>query len=121
LGDAADPPERRPMTAAAAQSGGANSLDLLRAVRAAAESGIFPAAEATPHDPGSPLAREEALTELLRIVSAAHAPAGVDLLCDTGLAARLLPEVDALRFMPALTVTGDEVDRMLALLESCLA
>jgi acetylornithine/N-succinyldiaminopimelate aminotransferase len=31
------------------------------------------------------------------------------------------PRSDTLRFMPALTVTRDEVDRMLALLEPCLA
>jgi acetylornithine/N-succinyldiaminopimelate aminotransferase len=31
------------------------------------------------------------------------------------------PRPDTLRFMPALTVTPDEIDRMLALLEPCLA
>jgi acetylornithine/N-succinyldiaminopimelate aminotransferase len=31
------------------------------------------------------------------------------------------PRPDSLRFMPALTVTRDEIDRMLALLEPCLA
>jgi acetylornithine/N-succinyldiaminopimelate aminotransferase len=43
---------------------------------------------------------------------------------DTALERGLLinaPRADALRFMPALTVTRDEVDRMLALLEVCLA
>ena len=43
---------------------------------------------------------------------------------DTALERGLLinaPRPDTLRFMPALTVTRDEVDRMLALLESCLA
>ena len=77
------------------------ALDLLRAVRAAAETGIVPARSDTPSDPGGPLPREQALQEILRIVSAPHAQAGVELLCATGLAARLLPEVDALRFMPA--------------------
>jgi len=43
---------------------------------------------------------------------------------DTALERGLLinaPRPDTLRFMPALTVTRDEVDRMLALLEPCLA
>jgi acetylornithine/N-succinyldiaminopimelate aminotransferase len=31
------------------------------------------------------------------------------------------PRPDTLRFMPALTVTREEVDRMLELLEPCLA
>jgi acetylornithine/N-succinyldiaminopimelate aminotransferase len=43
---------------------------------------------------------------------------------DTALERGLLinaPRADALRFMPALTVTRAEIDRMLALLEPCLA
>jgi acetylornithine/N-succinyldiaminopimelate aminotransferase len=43
---------------------------------------------------------------------------------DTALERGLLvnaPRPDTLRFMPALTVTRDEIDRMLALLEPCLA
>jgi acetylornithine/N-succinyldiaminopimelate aminotransferase len=42
---------------------------------------------------------------------------------DTALERGLLinaPRADALRFMPALTVTREEIDRMLALLEPCL-
>jgi poly(A) polymerase len=83
------------------QERGRQALDLLRAVRAAAETGIVPARGDMPSDPGGSLPREQALQELLRIVSAPHAQAGVELLCATGLAARLLPEVDALRLMPA--------------------
>jgi acetylornithine/N-succinyldiaminopimelate aminotransferase len=43
---------------------------------------------------------------------------------DTALERGLLinaPRPDSLRFMPALTVTREEIDRMLALLEPCLA
>jgi acetylornithine/N-succinyldiaminopimelate aminotransferase len=43
---------------------------------------------------------------------------------DTALERGLLinaPRPDTLRFMPALTVTREEIDRMLALLGSCLA
>ena len=77
-----------------------DALQLLRAVRAAAESGIAPPAVAKQAaEPPGDIPREQALAELLRIVTAPHAAAGVDLLCETGLAARLLPEVDALRHM----------------------
>ena len=51
---------------------------------------------------------------------------GVDAakVADTALERGLLinaPRPDSLRFMPALTVTRAEVDRMVGLLESCLA
>ena len=78
-----------------------DALTLVRAVRAAAESGVTPPAEAIPRDPGGEIPREQALAELTRIVTAPHAATGIDLLCESGLAARLLPEVDALRRMPA--------------------
>ena len=45
-------------------------------------------------------------------------------MADTALDRGLLinaPRPDSLRFMPALTVTRAEVDRMVALLEGCLA
>jgi acetylornithine/N-succinyldiaminopimelate aminotransferase len=44
----------------------------------------------------------------------------VDLALERGLLINA-PRPDSLRFMPALTVTRDEVDRMLTLLEPCLA
>ena len=43
----------------------------------------------------------------------------VDTALDRGLLINA-PRPDALRFMPALTVTCDEIDRMLAILVTCL-
>jgi acetylornithine/N-succinyldiaminopimelate aminotransferase len=44
----------------------------------------------------------------------------VDMALERGLLINA-PRPDSLRFMPALTVTREEIDRMLALLEPCLA
>jgi acetylornithine/N-succinyldiaminopimelate aminotransferase len=44
----------------------------------------------------------------------------VDTALDRGLLINA-PRPDSLRFMPSLTVTRTEVDRMVALLEGCLA
>jgi acetylornithine/N-succinyldiaminopimelate aminotransferase len=44
----------------------------------------------------------------------------VDMALERGLLINA-PRPDSLRFMPALTVSREEVDRMLALLEPCLA
>jgi len=86
------------------------ALALLRQVRAAAESGVKPkqvlvsaTAEAPP--------KEAALAELLRIVSASYPATGIDLLCETGLAGRLLPEVERLRQMPVAGVRHKDVYR----------
>lgn len=92
------------MTAATPQDGHTatdDALMLLRAVRAAAETGVTPNGPISTVQPGVPIPREAALAEILRIVTAPHPALGVDLLCATGLAAHLLPEVDALRTMPA--------------------
>jgi poly(A) polymerase len=82
--------------------GGAETLAMLRAVRAAAESGvpILRATDLAPADTDQPT-KEAILDELIAIVAAPHAALGIDLLCDTGLAALLLPEVDGLRAMPS--------------------
>jgi poly(A) polymerase len=79
----------------------ADALGLLRAVRAAAEAGVpvIRAADVRPvtevESPG-----RATLDELIGIVTAPHPGLGIDLLCDTGLAERLLPEVEHLRTMP---------------------
>ena len=79
----------------------ANPLGLLRAIRAAAESGeAVIRAEDVRADGGGEPSRDAVLEEIVGICTARHPGLGVDLLCDTGFAARLLPEVDALRGMP---------------------
>lgn len=92
-------------------SGGATAaatpaLALLRAVRAAAESGVLPDAETlhaagTALDPNEDFSDGVALAELLRIVTAPHAARGVDLLYDSGMARWLLPELVTMREMPS--------------------
>ena len=78
-----------------------NPLGLLRAIRAAAQSGeaVIRAEDVVDGDGGP--ARGELLEEIIGICTAPHPAVGIDLLCDTGLAERLLPEVDALRTMPS--------------------
>ena len=77
-----------------------SALAVLRAVRAAAESGVTPSVGDLALIPDDDLPREALLTELLRMLAAPHAAHGVALLCETGLAARHLPEVEGMRRMP---------------------
>jgi poly(A) polymerase len=77
-------------------------LATLRAIRAAAESGVPVVRGDDLRDDGAaPPDPAEVLRAIVEILTAAHPEVGIDLLCDSGLAARLLPEVDALRTMPA--------------------
>ena len=80
----------------------AEALGLLRAVRAAAESGVA-VIRAVDVQPATAVedTKRATLDELIGIVAAPHPGLGIDLLCDTGLAERLLPEVERLRAMPA--------------------
>jgi poly(A) polymerase len=79
-------------------------LAMLRAIRGAAESGMAVVRlSESPPVAGEPAVRELILEEIVGIVTADHAAIGIDLLCDAGLAERLLPEVHALRGM---TTTG---------------
>jgi poly(A) polymerase len=76
-------------------------LGLLRIIAGAADSGepVIRAA-AVQDDAGVP-APSEVLQAIVRILTGAHPEVGIDLLCDSGLADRILPEIDALRTMPA--------------------
>lgn len=87
---------------AEAAAGGGTALDLLRAVRAAAESGSVPARGALPRVATDATMPNGAVwPELCRLVAAPYPAEGIDLLYDTGLADLLLPEISALRTMPA--------------------
>lgn len=79
-------------------------LAMLRAIRAAADSGL-PVVRAVDLDDSDPLPPEprDLLHLIVGVLITPHPAIGIDLLCDSGLAARLLPEVDALRTM---TTTG---------------
>ena len=91
---------------------GADALRLLRTVRAAAESGVTPPRlDEQAAAPDAEIPRGLVLPEIVRIVSAPHPATGIDLLCVTGLCARLLPEVDALRQMPATAGRHKDVYR----------
>ena len=75
---------------------------MLCAVRAAATSGVPVVREGDIGAMGGGEPTKAAiLDELIAIVASTHPALGIDLLCDTGLAALLLPEVDALRAMPS--------------------
>lgn len=74
---------------------------MLRAIAAAAESGVPVARTAGVWERADPPAPAEVLEAIVEILAGAHPEIGLDLLCDSGLAERLLPEVDALRTMPA--------------------
>lgn len=89
------------MTEPARAATDSSALALLRTIRAVAESGARLPEHTTPRDPGGDLPSEAVLAELPRILCGAHARAGIELLFASGLGARLLPEVEALRQMPA--------------------
>lgn len=77
-------------------------LAMLRAIRAAAESGVPVVRDDDLRDHSeAPADPPEVFQAIVDILTTAHPEVGIDLLCDSGLAARLLPEVDALRTMPA--------------------
>jgi poly(A) polymerase len=81
----------------------AETLAVLRAIGAAAERGeaVLRAADAVATEGTVEPDRGELLDGLIRLLVARHPAIGIELLCDSGLASNLLPEVDALRFMPA--------------------
>jgi poly(A) polymerase len=89
-----------------------DALAVLQAVRVAAESGLRPAGvvEAIAAGLDAP-PRGPALAEIIRLLVAPHPGIGIDLLCRTGLAARLLPEVEALRRMRSVGARHKDVYR----------
>jgi poly(A) polymerase len=76
-------------------------LGLLRAIAAAADSGTPVIRAADVRDDADVPAPAEILQAIIEILTGVHPEIGVDLLCDAGLADRILPEIDALRTMPA--------------------
>lgn len=88
------------MTAPEQEATGSASPALLRAIRVVAESGARLPESAPLPDAGDDLPTEVVLAELPRILCGSHARAAIDLLFTSGLGARLLPEVEALRQMP---------------------
>ncbi|MGD9893880.1 MAG: HD domain-containing protein [Dehalococcoidia bacterium] len=76
-------------------------LGLLRVIAAAAGAGepVIRAAD-VPDDAVVP-APAEVLQAIVEILTSAHPEIGIDLLCDAGLAERILPEIESLRTMPA--------------------
>jgi poly(A) polymerase len=76
-------------------------LAMLRAIAAAAASGV-PVVRADDVQDGAEIpAPAEVLQAIIAILTGAHPEVGIDLLCDSGLAERILPEIDALRTMPS--------------------
>jgi len=88
-----------------------SDLAMLRAITAAADSGVpVIRADDVSNDEGS-VTPSLILQAIVDVLTSAHPETGIDLLCDSGLAERLLPEIDALRSMPATAGRHKDVYR----------
>jgi poly(A) polymerase len=76
-------------------------MAMLHAIVSAAECGIPVIRGQDLESAERDLDHEAVLGLMIDILISGHPATGIDLLCDSGIAARLLPEVDALRTMPA--------------------
>jgi poly(A) polymerase len=103
-------------------------LAMLRAIAAAANAGV-PVIRAQIVQGDDRVPEPAAVFDaIVDVLTSTHPETGIDLLCDSGLAARLLPEIDALQTMPStggrhkdvyrhtrLVVAGTEPDPILRL------
>lgn len=103
-------------------------LAMLHAIAAAANAGVPVVRDAGIDADTSECALSAIFDALVEVLVSVHPEIGIDLLCDSGLAERLLPEVDAIRMMPStggrhkdvyrhtrLVVAGTEPDPILRL------